>query len=348
VNDTLSDWDFVRRVLIVLALVALAYAVWRLGDLLMLVFGAALFGLVLRSFVHPIVRATGLPEQAALAVVIFAIAGVLVAVVLPVWSTLADQLSYVAEKLPVALSQLTQRLRLSILGETFKGSAVGDLIVHVAAWGTSLATAITGILLVVVGGIYFAAAPHAYAEGLVKLAPEVWHRPLEAAADDARFALTRWLKAQGTAMVLVGGLVAVGMWLLGVPSPLALGLIAGLTEFIPIIGPILGIIPSVLLASTQSSELALWALGVAILVQQIEGNLIMPLVVGKAVELPAAVGLFAVVALGVLFGPLGLMFGYPMTVVLDAAIRRLYIREALGGPVDIPSEREHRQAASDT
>jgi predicted PurR-regulated permease PerM len=65
----------------------------------------------------------------------------------------------------------------------------------------------------------------------------------------------------------------------------------------------------------------------------------MPFIVGRVVELPAAVGLFAVVAIGVVFGPLGLLLGYPLAIALDVAVRRLYVRETLGEKVEIAAER---------
>jgi predicted PurR-regulated permease PerM len=145
------------------------------------------------------------------------------------------------------------------------------------------------------------------------------------------------------AMIIVGVLVGTGAWVLGIPSPIALGLVFGLLEFVPLVGPIVGAIPVILVAAGQSWELALWALGLVIAVQQVEGNVIMPLVSGRAMQLPPAVALFAVVAMGLVFGPLGLVLGYPLAVVGDVAIRRLYVREILGEPVEIAAEKE-RQA----
>jgi predicted PurR-regulated permease PerM len=88
--------------------------------------------------------------------------------------------------------------------------------------------------------------------------------------------------------------------------------------------------------------MVLWALGLVVIVQQVESNLIMPLVSGHAVQLPPAVGLFAVVAMGVVFGPLGLVLGYPLAVVVDVAVRRLYVRETLGEPVEIAAEKSRQ------
>ena len=74
-------------------------------------------------------------------------------------------------------------------------------------------------------------------------------------------------------------------------------------------------------------------------IQQLESNIIIPVVAGHTVRLPPAVGLFAVIGMGVLFGPLGLVLGYPLAVVCDVAVRRLYVREALGEEVEIVAEK---------
>ena len=66
------------------------------------------------------------------------------------------------------------------------------------------------------------------------------------------------------------------------------------------------------------------------IVQQVESNLITPLIADRMVSIAPAVGLFAVVAMGVLFGPLGLLLGFPLAIVFDVAIRRLYVRDTLG------------------
>ncbi len=157
--------------------------------------------------------------------------------------------------------------------------------------------------------------------------------------DDAGEALRLWLGGQLLAMIMVGVLIGVGLALVGVPSALALGLIAGGTEFVPIIGPAIGAIPALLLASTGGTHTIAWTLAVFVVVQQIESNLIMPLVAGRAVAVPPAVGLFAVVAIGVLFGPLGLLLGYPLAIVTDVVVRKLYVREALGEDVKVAGER---------
>ncbi len=129
---------------------------------------------------------------------------------------------------------------------------------------------------------------------------------------------------------------------MGCPLRSAFGFIAAVLEFVPIVGPVIAAVPALLLASTQSWEMVGWTLALFVVVQQIESNIIMPLVSGRAVKLPPAVGLFAVVAIGILFGPLGLLLGYPLAIVIDVAVRRLYVREALGERVEIAGEEKKK------
>ena len=91
---------------------------------------------------------------------------------------------------------------------------------------------------------------------------------------------------------------------------LALGFIAGLAEFVPLIGPIFAAIPALLIAGAQDWQTVLLALAVLVVVQQVESTLISPLIADRMASIAPAVGLFAVVAMGVLFGPLGLIWAF--------------------------------------
>ncbi|MGZ5822679.1 MAG: AI-2E family transporter [Hyphomicrobium sp.] len=210
------------------------------------------------------------------------------------------------------------------------------------SWGTTIFGAAAALVVVIVAGIYIAVSPEVYRDGFVMLFPKPMQAQIAETLDDAGEALRLWLGGQLLAMIMVGILIGVGLALVGVPSALALGLIAGVTEFIPIVGPVIGAVPALLLASTGGWHTVAWTLAVLVVVQQIESNLIMPLVAGRAVALPPAVGLFAVVAIGVLFGPLGLLLGYPLAVVTDVAVRKLYVRATLGEKVEVAGERPEK------
>jgi uncharacterized integral membrane protein len=186
--------------------------------------------------------------------------------------------------------------------------------------------------------VYLALERHRYRSGLLALAPCEASPLVEASPDESAIALRRWFGGQLIAMLLVGGRTAAGLWLIGVPAFLGLDLIAGLTEFIPILGPIAGVVPALMVASAQDWVTVAWVLALFVFIQQVENNVILPLLTGRTVQMPAALGIFATLAMGVLFGALGLLFGYPLAIVADVWVRKLYVRELLEKDTTLRSE----------
>jgi predicted PurR-regulated permease PerM len=191
---------------------------------------------------------------------------------------------------------------------------------------------------VIVGGIFMAARPGLYRRGLIKLVPEGGRDNAALALEDSWKALRLWLFGRLVSMVLVGLLTGLGLWWIGIPAALTLGIVAALLEFVPFLGPILAAIPAILLALAVDPTLFLWVVGLFLVIQQIEGNIIAPLVQQQAVELPPALLLFSLVAAGLVFGIVGILFAEPLTVVLFVLVKRLYVREALNTPTPIPGE----------
>jgi predicted PurR-regulated permease PerM len=335
---------FVRRVLIVVGIAAFAAALYLLSDILLLVFGSILFAVVLRAIARPIRKGTSMSERLALLAAGLGVVVVLAGTGFLFGAQINSQLASLMERLPAAAQKLSEAVPVSSVSDLVKGSSIGELLMNAFSWGTTLAGAVAALVVVIVAGIYIAISPDTYRTGAVMLFPRAYQERIAATLDDAGEALRLWLGGQLIAMILVGILIAAGLAIVGVPSALALGLIAGVTEFVPIVGPVIGAIPALLLAFTQDWATVWWTLAVFVVVQQIESNVIMPLVAGRAVAVPPAVGLFAVVAIGVLFGPLGLLLGYPLAIVIDVAVRRLYVRETLGEEVEIAGEQSREGA----
>jgi predicted PurR-regulated permease PerM len=341
-KPTSPDVAFVHRVLIVVAIGAVVLAVWALSDVLLLLFGSVLVAVLLRTIADPLARSLGIADRWALALAGLLVIGILAAGIWFLGPELARQMRNVFDRLPAAFAKIADALELGSFSDLLKGAAaassLGSLASRFFSWSTTILGALASLGLVVFGGIYLAADPKLYRQGFVKLVPPAIHPNVDAALDDIGTALRRWLTGQVMAMALVGFLTGAGLWLVGVPSPFALGFIAGLAEFVPIVGPIVAAVPTLLIASGQDWQTALLAMGVLVLVQQLESNLITPLIADKMVSVAPVVGLFAVVAMGVLFGPLGLLFGFPLAVALDVAVRRFYVHDALGEPVEIGGE----------
>jgi predicted PurR-regulated permease PerM len=333
-----AEGQFVRRVLIVAAVGGLGVLLWALSEIFLLVFGSVLLAVMLRFVADVFAAHIGMRRDWSLLVAGIVVLGLVATAVFLFGTQLRGQFELLSSQLQSVEQTVARYFNAGTVKDLLSGTTLGSLFARALSWGTTAVTIVASLLLVIVGGIYMAIDPEVYRSGILKLFPIEWHAPIGATLDDAGAALRLWLAAQLLAMVMVGVLITIGALLIGIPSPLALGLIFGLTEFVPVIGPIAGAIPVLLVAVGQSWVMALWALGLVLLIQQIESNVILPLVSGRAVQLPPAVGLFAVVAMGVVFGPLGLVLGYPLAVVCDVAIRRLYVRLALGEPVDIAAE----------
>lgn len=324
-----------RRVLIVAGIVALVALLWALSEIFLLVFGSVLLAVSLRLVATWFAAHTGMRKNWSLVLAGMAILGLLAAAFFLFGAQLRGQLDLLVSQLQSVKETTAQYLNAASMKDLMSTTSLGALFARALSWGTTAVAIVAGLLLVIVGGVYMAIDPEVYRNGLIKLFPPAWHHQIRLTLDDAGAALRLWLAAQVLAMMMVGLLIGIGTLLIGIPSPLALGVIYGLTEFVPVVGPIVGAVPVLLVAVGQSWQTALWALVLVVFVQQVESNVILPLVSGRAVQLPPAVGLFAVVALGVVFGPLGLVLGYPLAVVCDVAIRRLYVRQTLGEAVEI-------------
>jgi predicted PurR-regulated permease PerM len=189
---------------------------------------------------------------------------------------------------------------------------------------------VEGVIIMVISGGYLAAQPGLYRRGLIWLFPPSKHARAAEIFDGIGEALRLWLIGQLVEMVLIGALSTFAVWLIGVPSPLALGVIAAVGEFIPYVGPLLAGIPAILVAITISTEAALWTLFAYLVIHQIEGQIVAPLIQRHMVAIPPAVMLLGIAAITYLFGLLAIIFAAPIAVVVFAAVNLIYVRDTLG------------------
>jgi len=359
-----SEAEFVRRTLILIGIfVAVGLAV-MLKDLFILVFGSIVIAVLLTAIANPIARALKLKHGLALAVSIVLLVSVISGTLVLFGSQIGRQADQIGERLPVAWETVRQEaadwgIELPVLsppiapetpdpeGEQSSPDSEPEaglegiaeaVLSRIGAVVVTTFTAIANALLVIAGGIYLAAQPKLYRTGLIKLFA-AGKRPLvDEAFNECGKALKLWLLGTVISMGIVGTFTAFGLWLLGVESWLALGFFAGVLEFVPIIDPIIAAIPAILLAFAQSPELALATAGLFIVVQQVEGNIVQPIVQRYAVDLPPALLLFSVVAGGYLFNLVDILFAAPLTVTGFVLIKRLYVRETLNTDTPMPHE----------
>lgn len=340
----MTDQTFVRRCLIVLAIGILTVILFRTMSLLLLIFAALVFATILGAARGLITKLTRLEGGLALAAAVFLVLGVLIGVFAFFGRQVANEFATIQERLPQALASVEAQLDEWGLGESVRqlveqgAGDVGTVLSQAGGYAIAAGSGITDFLLVFVGAIFLAAQPKLYQRGVVALVPKPREELAQQAMDDGSRALKGWLRGQIMSMIAVTILTFAGLWALGVPAAMGLALIAGLLDFIPFVGPIIAAVPAILLAFLQGPTVALWTLGLYLLVQQIQGNLLQPLVQRYAVDVPPAVLLFAVAAAGALFGFLGILLSAPLTVVAYVMIQRLYVAGVLGKPIKVATE----------
>ncbi|GGH31544.1 AI-2E family transporter [Alsobacter metallidurans] len=352
-----SEGEFARRVtiaaLVVGAIVVLFAVLYAMLDVLLLGFAAALIAVVLRSIADGLEKHTPLSPGFALLV-----AGVLVfgALGVAIWlfqAQVAAQLATAAQTATGALEALGQKVGAPDLANQISGRAKEILsgqsfIGKVTTYGVSALGAVTDLVLVIFGGVYLALDPKVYRRGVVMLFPAQAREHVDETMGVAGRALRLWLLGQLLAMVVTGALTWGALAMIGLPSAAALGLIAGLLEFIPLVGPFAGAVPALLVASGMGLPAVLWTAAAFIAIQQVESNLIQPVVTRRSVAIPPALLLFAVIAFGALFGALGVLLAAPLAVVAFVAVKKLYVRETLGEATPVPGEKgaEHGSGAA--
>ncbi len=346
------DGAFARRVLIVFALAALAALAFALKDLFLLVFASIIVAVVLRATGDLIRRV--LPVGEGLSVALAALI-ILVVIVVIVWlfgATLTAQTSELIGRLPAAWEGMKRLLTEMGLDAnlTTQLESLGDHAGEYAAQLPGVALGLVGVVanvgLAIVGGVMLALEPKAYRDGALLLVPPVARAGWTRAIGATGHALRGWLAAQLVSMIVIGALTWLGLWIVGVPSALGLGLFAGLAQFVPVVGPVVSAVPGLMISATADWDTFLWAAVVYVGVQQIEGNLVTPYVQKHIAGIPMALALFSIVAFGVLFGPLGVILATPLTLVALVLVKSLYLRDALGEDVRIPGEPPPRPAAT--
>jgi len=195
---------------------------------------------------------------------------------------------------------------------------------------SSTLTVAAGLFLILVLAIYVGADPALYHVGLMHLFPHGSRARASVVLTRVATVLRKWLVTQLVAMVVIGVVSTLTLLALGVKAAVALGVIAGLLEFVPTVGPILAAVPAIAMGFLDSPEKAL-TVGLAYLViQQLEGHVLIPMLMKEGMDLPPALTIVAQAVMALLFGFLGLMVAVPLLAVVIVPIKLLYVQGVVG------------------
>ena len=329
VEPAMTVRTYAPYVVVTLALLALALLIAKLAPVLLLAFAGIVFAAIIRAAANPLITRFKMPSTAAVVVVTLLLA----AIVGGGGWLFGQQVTSQAAELWTALQQSMDTLRermsdsplLQSIFEQTRGATSPEAMGKIAKGTLTAFGVVIDIALVLFLAVYLALDPVTYRDGLVRLFPKAARARLTDALDQAGMSLRRWVVGQLFAMVCVGILAAIGLSIAGVPLAVPLGILLGVLDFVPVVGPLIAAIPGVLIAFAQSPHLALWAVVVYLVVQNIEGNVILPLAQRWAVSLPAALTLVGIVAFGTLLGPAGLFLAMPLIVVTKTLVEKLYL-----------------------
>jgi predicted PurR-regulated permease PerM len=334
--------SFTHKLLLTLGLIAflaiVAVFFWRAMQVILLVFLGLLLAATLSIWCDWLQKQFKWPRYFSLMLLALALASLATAT----WSFLAPEINDQIEKLSYAIPEGYQKLR-----ENLSYVPWTERIIRQVPTMTDLATdpeilrrtvgifsnvigTLTGLIIVIFVAMYVAAEPDMYQRGFVALFPQGRRERIRNLLSTSALVLRRWLGGQLVAMLIIGSLTTLGLWLLDIPLAFSLGVLAALLNFIPNIGPVISFVPAALVAMMKGSEYFMYVFILYLIIQTLESNFVTPLIQRKMVLLPPALTIVSQILLGVMLGGLGLVLAAPITAVALVWVNQLYIQDYLG------------------
>jgi predicted PurR-regulated permease PerM len=320
-------------VLLVLGLLFRQLATLLLAVLMTIIIAIPLSAGATRLERHGVPRPVG--ALATLMAGLAVVAGVL-ALLIP---TFIDQMNEFVDDVPTIVHDLEQTVG-DITGD--RPSEVGDsiqeflqrytdsperLIGPITSIGLSVAGVFGALIVILITAYFMAVRPGPLVDGMVRLVPPSRRRHARHVMERLRAAWIGWMKGVVFDMFISGTLLYIGLTIIGLDFAILFAVLTALLVVVPYFGAIVGAIPPVLFAFTDSPGKALAVLVVYVLVQQIESNLIVPLVMARTTRLHPALIAIGVVVVGNLFGIVGLFVAVPIISAAVILTEEVWVRE---------------------
>ena len=357
-----SAADIAKYTLVVAAVLATTAFMWAIRDAFLIAFAGVIFAVILNGFAGILRKYIPISHGWSIALV-----GLILAILVTLFGVffgpqIVQEFNELTEKLPQQISELQESVREWPMGDQVIDGAISDEDTSeengndeesngssgmssgaggmIFQAGMTFVDAIATVFLIIFIGIYFVIDPKTYKDGIALLFTKQRTERIVEGLETAGNALWHWVSGQFIAMAFVGIIVTIGLMIIGVPLPFVLGLIAGLSEFVPILGPWIGAVPGILLAFSVDTQTALFTAILYLLVQQIESNILTPLIQQHMVKIPPAIVIISVVAFGLVFGIAGIILATPLAVVAMVLIGMFYVQDVLGKEISVPGEKE--------
>jgi predicted PurR-regulated permease PerM len=281
----------------------------------------------------------GIPRALGAALTLLAGLSVVAGTIALILPAFIDQVNEFVDDVPTIVHDLESTIG-DITGE--RPSEVGDsiqeflqrytdnperLIGPITSIGFSVAGVFGALIVILITAYFMAVRPQPLVEGLLRLVPPSRRRHAHHIMERLRTAWIGWMKGVVFDMFVTGTLLYIGLTIIGLDFAILFAVITALLVVVPYFGAIVGAIPPVLFAFTDSPGKALAVLIVYILVQQIESNVIVPLVMSRTTRLHPALIAIGVVVVGNLFGVVGLFVAVPIISAAVILTEEIWVRE---------------------
>jgi predicted PurR-regulated permease PerM len=328
---------------VVLLVIGIAALVWFVGGVLLMVFAGILIAIALDGLSDLVSRYTPLARTWALALIVLLLALLLtvggwfiIPRFLEQFSALWEQLLQLLERAHDELERfpwIQQALGLDAAEDGGKQSGdISEIANQVATAVMTVLGVVATVLIVVVIAVFMAANPALYRSGLLRLVPRRHRHRADEMLSTAGYALRWWLLGQLISMLVLGTVTSIGLLLLGVEVWLGLGVLVGLFTFVPFLGPILAGIPVITIGFATGVQTGLAVLVFYLVLQNVEGNVLTPMIQQRVISLPPALLISVQVLMGTIFGIGGLVLAAPLAVLGMIAVNLIYIEDILGEP----------------
>ncbi len=327
---------------VALSLLALFLLIGYAANFFFLVFGGITIAVVFSSLSHFVERKTPLSYGLSVAVVMLLLVALIAGIGLALAPTVSAQADQLVQSLPQSINDLKATLGQSAWGKRLladipqnpgkllsSGGSAKDVLSQMTGVVSGTLGGLVNVLIVLITGIYLASSPGNYRNGFVRLFNPAYRDRLLGVLDQCYETLKNWFISRSITMTVVGVATGVGLAVLGVPFPIVLGIIAGVLNFIPNLGPYLALAPALLVSFPQGLMQPVYVFALYMGVQSLEGYVLTPLLTKKYVSVPPALLLFGQVLLGLLVGLAGILFASPLIAVLLVIVEELYVKDRL-------------------
>lgn len=323
--------SFTKKVAVVALFAIVLYVLGSAFNILLMVLGGIIIALYFHGLADLIERNTKLSRKWCMAISVLGSLALLTGMFILMGNTISSQISTLAEKLPQMADQAKTTLSQYKWGQQLLDQVSGKnsqkLISSVKQFFSSTFGVLGDIYVILLLGAFFTAGPDVYKKGIIALIPPDRKDDGAHTLDALSGNLKSWFKGKLFSMAIVAVLTAIGLWIIGVPMVITLALIAGLLNFVPNFGPIIAMVPAVLIGLSQGINTALIIAGMYILIQTLESNLITPYIQNKLVRIPPALIIIGQLVVGIFSGYLGLILATPVVLIVMVLVKELYVKK---------------------